>query len=395
MRDLPRPAPTQPAVHLDYIDALRGAACLWVVAFHANMMWPNQFLTGDLFLSHLWTGFVSAGTLGVNVFLVLSGFCLFWPMARKNDLALSLSEFFRRRAWRILPPYYVVLLLSFLLTQWPETARFMERPNRLSDLPLHLLMLHNLRSDTFFSIFPPAWSLALEFQLYLVFPLLVYLVRRGGIPLMLGFAGGVTGIWIAFCAWRYGTTLPSGWSYPQWTVVYYSLPARLFEFALGVAGASLVARTKRIPARWVGVVGIAALSAFFGLGRWGPSALPSQNPIFGVAVAALLVLLGYRAVGEIGVAGRPLPVFFRPFIATGVFSYSLYLTHYQLIQLARGYLAPHLSVISQKFLFLLLIFPSLLLVGYLCFLLTERPLIERQKRRKRERTVPTQVASLP
>lgn len=80
---------------LDYIDALRGAACLWVILHHTFEHKP--FLAGfwhypSAALVHL----ANIGWLGVSLFLVLSGFCLFYPLAARynlNEIELNIATF--------------------------------------------------------------------------------------------------------------------------------------------------------------------------------------------------------------------------------------------------------------------------------------------------------------
>ena len=105
---------------MDYIDALRGVACLLVLVFHnfggvaspaivssRLSFWPKLGLT--------LTGF---GWIGVPLFLVLSGFCLFYPIVSKmpiDQVNVDPRTFYRRRARRILPPYYAALFLFILM----------------------------------------------------------------------------------------------------------------------------------------------------------------------------------------------------------------------------------------------------------------------------------------
>ena len=102
---------------LDYIDALRGAACLWVLMHHtfSSMPAPNGLMHYPV---RAFTRFCSIGWLGVSLFLVLSGFCLFYPLAargRLRQIRLDIATFMRRRALRILPLYYAALVLLSVL----------------------------------------------------------------------------------------------------------------------------------------------------------------------------------------------------------------------------------------------------------------------------------------
>src|SRR5436190_4496676 len=98
------------------VDGLRGVACLAVVLHHAyyhagRYQWP-------LGLPRL----LSYGYLGVEIFFVLSGFCLAYPLLNTAKPAASWSTYAKRRARRILPAYWAALILlligSLVLTYW-------------------------------------------------------------------------------------------------------------------------------------------------------------------------------------------------------------------------------------------------------------------------------------
>ena len=114
------------------------------------------------------------GWIGVDLFFVLSGYLiggqLLAPLAR--DQPINLGRFFTRRALRIMPAYFAVLAVYFLLPSWREY------PDMSQPLWKFLLSVQNiaLHGGTAFS---HAWSLAVEDQFYLALPfLLLFLYRR-------------------------------------------------------------------------------------------------------------------------------------------------------------------------------------------------------------------------
>ena len=145
------------------LDLLRAIAIVVVVIYHAGIMgFP---LPGRV---HRW------GWIGVDLFFVLSGYLiggqLLAPLARHQRI--NLGQFFSRRAFRILPAYFLVLAIYFLLPSWREY------PEMAQPLWKFLLSVQNiaLHGGTAFS---HAWSLAVEDQFYLVLPfLLLFLNRR-------------------------------------------------------------------------------------------------------------------------------------------------------------------------------------------------------------------------
>jgi len=231
---------------LDYVDALRGAACAWVLLHHT---FATDMVPGGMWFYPIHTLSVVSdiGWLGVNLFLVLSGFCLFYPLAARyelRDIPLNLRTFAKRRAMRILPPYYIALfilsifeIISFRYAQgyWD----FQRGVNTPKDLLVHLLMIHNFSHHTVGSVSTAFWSLALESQLYVIFPLLVWCLRKFGLKSILAITLLISVMWQWFCFHRFGFSLH--WT-PVLSVNYDALPGRCFEFAAGMVAAALVAR---------------------------------------------------------------------------------------------------------------------------------------------------------
>ena len=151
----------------------------------------------SVFLFHLKPDFLPGGFLGVDVFFVISGYLITGIIIRESHRkTFSFSHFYARRVKRIFPALFVVLLLSsliatFLLT--PETyVNFMKSARYASAQLSNLFFMQNV--DYFeegFSGQPllHTWSLGVEEQFYLVWPLLIYLCFRFARPL---FASGVT-----------------------------------------------------------------------------------------------------------------------------------------------------------------------------------------------------------
>src|SRR5437016_5916610 len=118
-RFLPQPvAGDSTRIRLDFLDGLRGLAALYVVLSHvySEITWNG----GAAHLSHTLLHLLkplSYGRYAVDVFIVLSGYCLMLPVARSADGKLrgGAGEYLKRRARRILPPYYAALALTLAL----------------------------------------------------------------------------------------------------------------------------------------------------------------------------------------------------------------------------------------------------------------------------------------
>ena len=103
---------------LEWIDGLRGIAVAVVIVFHAGV-WGGIPNTNRLM------HFLVYGRLGVDLFLVLSGFCLYYPLVKQGDgttKSLNLKEYAHRRIRRIIPPFYAAMLCmviaSYLMYQF-------------------------------------------------------------------------------------------------------------------------------------------------------------------------------------------------------------------------------------------------------------------------------------
>ncbi len=165
------------------LDGVRAIACLSVVAYHINRF---ALLTHvlDSGLGQLAISFALAGSSGVTLFFVLSGFLLFMSYARAllfdSDWP-SARRFYIRRAFRILPGYYVSLALLIFFTS-PANSVYLQ-PAHWKELALFLTLFMDSSSQTYQAIDGPFWTLAVEWQFYLLLPLLALafrpLVQRG------------------------------------------------------------------------------------------------------------------------------------------------------------------------------------------------------------------------
>jgi peptidoglycan/LPS O-acetylase OafA/YrhL len=168
-------------IRLGFLDGLRGLTALYVVFYHVYHPLVNGVLKDNpLRLTLIWA---AAGRYAVSVFIVLSGCVLMLPVTRSATSALAggITGFMRRRARRILPPYFAALVLSLLLV-WLFAAP-LGTPGRygnallpafeIPNLLAHALLLHNLNAKWIFTINSALWSVATEWQIYVLFALLL------------------------------------------------------------------------------------------------------------------------------------------------------------------------------------------------------------------------------
>lgn len=176
------------------IDALRGIAILWVFLFHclgpafgrSQLPWGEWLRSADMPLSFVMLMPITLGWAGVALFFVVSGFCIHLSFSGGSG---NTATFLVRRWFRILPAYVFALLL--FATVLPGTRLSFDGVRDWAQFGSHLLLIHNLDARTFFGINPAFWSIAVEAQLYLLYPLLLALVSRCGWRSTLMLLGGV------------------------------------------------------------------------------------------------------------------------------------------------------------------------------------------------------------
>lgn len=353
MQESDRAASAQPAARLAFLDGLRALAALAVVAVHAFQIYGydlehwiatatpvplgNAVVDQALILSYktVWQW----GPFAVPVFIVLSGFSLMLPLVQAPGLQLKggAGRFYWRRARRILPPYYAALAVAMLVTALvpgfgaPSGVYWdLALPTFQADVILaHLLLVHNLpwASDPLLGmrINPPLWSIAVEMQIYLLFPLLIALWRRAGAAVAVGLALAV-GI---------ATSIMGVPILPLSNTHYLGL------FAMGMLGAYIAFRHPTAAAahrwRWLALTG-GSIALFLGAGILrglpGFSGAWVRDTLLGIAMLGVLV---HGAVSERGSAvARPRYVALLsapPLVALGERSYSLYLIHIPILAL--------------------------------------------------------------
>jgi peptidoglycan/LPS O-acetylase OafA/YrhL len=214
------------------VDVLRAAAALLVLTYHVMALGSFQLLPDSL-----WGLPFRIGWIGVDLFLVISGFVITLSAAReqeKNPDAFRWS-FMQRRLRRIVP-LYVLTCVVFIFMVRPEL--FLMAPLHLAGMVLsHALFLQNLSPYTHGVINGVTWSLALEMQFYVALILCIgVLLRLGALRSHLLLVG------IAW-AWRYGTTffLKPGEAISHMQVIYTTeLPGTLDAFAMGITMALVV-----------------------------------------------------------------------------------------------------------------------------------------------------------
>ncbi|GIJ39062.1 acyltransferase family protein [Micromonospora andamanensis] len=338
------------------IEGMRALAVVLVLAGHA----APALLPG--------------GYVGVDVFFVISGFLITGLLLTELERTgrISLVEFYARRARRLLPAAGLVLVVSLLLTfvflpkirwaatGWDVVASGLYVMNwRLAERSVDYLAANQAAS-----ILQHYWSLAVEEQFYLIWPLLLILVtlgRRGrawrarpGVlraRLLLGLA--VVGV--PSFVWSVLLTQNDP------AQAYFVTTTRLWELALGAAIAVLGVSLSRMPTAvaamlaWSGIALIVAAAVLFDE----TTRFPGYLALLPTVGAAVVIVGAVRA----GRAGPAALLGLGPVRAVGAISYSLYLWHWPLLVVAKARFG-ELSTVTALAVTLFSVIPAVLTYRY-------------------------------
>ncbi len=301
------------------IQGLRALAVLLVIADHANI-----------------PGF-SGGYIGVDLFFVISGYVITQLVLREagKGVRTGLSDFYSRRVRRIVPAA-TATLVGTILVAWASLGSRLN-PNLPGDVRWASLFSANFRlietGSNYFvpGIFPSLitqfWSLGVEEQFYLFFPLIVFVIAR--------FAPPARRVTMLIATLSVAIALSAWWSInisaTEAVTAYYSPLTRFWELGLGCLIATLTIRRPTRTARSELIAAVIAvgliLVALVELNA--RSIYPGANAWLPCAAAALLVWAGIG--GQRNPMTRLLSM--RPLGYIGDLSYSLYLVHYVWLQL--------------------------------------------------------------
>jgi len=312
-----------PAAGLKYrrdIDGLRAIAVTSVVAYHASLPW------------------VTGGFVGVDVFFVISGF-LIGSLVYKEVTAgtFSIARFYERRAKRILPALFVVLLFVYLaaavmlnpLEQWKLGSYALATLASGSNV-LFWLTSGYFQPQAELSPLLMTWSLGVEEQFYILFPLIMLLLRKQRWQKQVGAIALLAGLSLVCCVVQ-TRSAP--------TAAFYLLHARAWELAAGCLLGMLDVHRGKLDLRGIGG------------GRWLrylPDLLSVAGLLcIGIAITCFTIRTtfpGYAAmlpvVGSVlliasrnGIGNRLLST--KPLVFIGLVSYSWYLWHWPLMSFAR------------------------------------------------------------
>lgn len=308
------------------IDGLRAIAVLSVIFFHAGF---NQF---------------SGGYVGVDVFFVISGYLITTILIREQEKeGISIAQFYRRRARRILPVLFFVML-STLPIAW-----FFLPPQELTSYFSSIAATATFSSNIYFwyesgywdtatSLKPliHTWSLAVEEQYYLVFPLLVMAVWRRGVKFF-----SLLVVLLSIASLLFSQVMLA--DHPM--LSFYGLPSRAWELLAGSLAAVYLLR-RSVP-RLSSVVSQVLPFAGAVMIVYPIFTYTEQTPFPGVSAifpvfGTLLVII---SAGQDNYVGRVLGS--KPFVLVGLLSYSAYLWHQPILAFFKVRSLEDLSIIDS------------------------------------------------
>ncbi len=298
------------------IDGLRALAVVPVILFHAGIQ-----------------GF-SGGFVGVDIFFVISGYLITSIIVAELETDnFTIAGFYERRARRILPALFFVMLVSLPLAWW------LLLPHELIAFGRSIIAVIVFASNILFwqesdyfatdsELIPllHTWSLAVEEQYYVIFPVLLLVCWKLGLRWLTTIIATIAIVSLGLAEW--------GWRHDA-SGNFYLLPSRAWELMAG-AGCALYLRHKTPPTGT-----ISQLLSLSGLGLLLLSVLwlddtipfPSLYAILPVLGTSLIILFAH----DNNWAGKllSLPVF----VGIGLISYSAYLWHQPMFAFARLYYA--------------------------------------------------------
>lgn len=310
-----RPMSSQHLAYRPDIDGLRAVAVISVFIFHLNHQW------------------LPGGFVGVDIFFVISGYLI--TSILYNDCKagkFNLAKFYQRRIARIFPAFFTVALATIVVAAFVYSSLdFASAGANLLAASLSVANIKYMLQGNYFEISPDAqpflhyWSLSVEEQFYVIFPLLLFFLfrySRRHLTLVLALLG----IGSLFACIKLTQTNP------VWA--FYLLPTRAWELIAG----SLLAitdlagtadRHARAFLRWLPAAGLLLIGGSFVMIHEGPN-FPGWHAVFPVA-GAVAIIFSQPDTSPVGSVKKLLSS--PPMVAVGKMSYSLYLWHWPVFSL--------------------------------------------------------------
>ena len=351
------------------IDGLRGLACLFVVALHCYTLageFPTPFSFDKIFCNIAYSG--------VDLFFLLSGFCLAYPILKRGGTRFNWRSYIWKRASRIFPPYWCTLIICLFVSKIIyifNVPLLSNTPSLTWNVPpsqfFQYLLL--IRSNEFIL---SSWTLPLEWRWYFILPAFLFLLVR----LSSLYAIMLSILISILCV----PVLQSPNVPLRISLVLTQMPIYLPTFVAGLWVADLIIKKRKSELELIFVkhshwfLLASMIACYLENPKWN---VPSTRviawmPIFFFLTISVIFNIHFKRVFE-----------WQPLVKTGEFSYSLYLIHELPLKIAHT-IEGHLNIPDDfKWLFYqFLIFPCLIAIGYIFFKLVEEPLLSWSRKYK-------------
>ena len=292
--------------HWAALDGLRGLAVLAVLAYHFGV-----------------PGF-SGGFLGVDVFFVISGCVVTVSWRRMRRAGPAARQFYRRRAVRLLPNLFAFLVVAVMWNTWHDGSLLTGANALVLAAAAQVVNIATAFSDPAITTTTHLWSLSIEWQFYLLLPLLLAPLWRR--PAATGSRVGLV-LGLALMSMMIRPVLAIVFHVEPWRLYHWTI-TRLDGLALGVLIGLLLERPRQSNRRWPAAVALLVIAVLIVVTpNWWSN--PRMSLYVSIAATGLASFVLVRAVTE-GALGPRLERFLSstPLRWLGERSYSLYLWHF-------------------------------------------------------------------
>jgi exopolysaccharide production protein ExoZ len=326
---------------LEPLDLLRGVAILGVVIFHVVLNFDPHI--------KLISAFAGLGVYGVQLFFFVSALTMSLMWSRRSGEDRPITKFYIRRFFRIAPPFWLAIIGYLLLNNLVQ-PQSLPSDMGLRHIGLTSVFLHGFWPDTINKVVPGGWSIAVEMTFYAVFPFIAAINASATTLTIAALA-----IYLANIA-LISPTLGIVFSSQPTDVVSEFLYFQFFNqapiFLIGMALFTLLHDNRQSPYFSVAII-LSWLAVAFLLKE---ALSVHSSPFFWLAMSSILAFTWVCLWNRVS---------FAPLDLLGKVSYSIYLTHFAIIQLV-SYLFQKMSVEAHS---LKGLFGALALTVCLCYVI--------------------------